>query len=58
MVVKPKASPVSPMPERMKPTVSSGGTVSSRMSSMYFVASQKPMMPIGMLIQKIQRQWK
>ena len=56
MVVMPKASPASPMPDRMKPLTSSGGRPSSRMLAIKRVARKTPISPTGMLIQKIQRQ--
>jgi hypothetical protein len=56
-VSKPTTRPVKPSPDRVKPSQSNGGG-SSRKFSMKSVTRTMPNMPIGTLIQKIQRQEK
>ena len=58
MVSNPNMMPTRPTALRAKPARSSGGGRSSRVSGMKMVASTSPSTAIGMLIQKIQRQWK
>ncbi len=54
-VVRPKAKAARPTPESTKPLRSNSGTSRSRMFSMKRVARNTPRMPMGTLIQKIQR---